>query len=119
MTDQNQVEGILQIADERHDGQLRDPINLLRPLNGGVIVAKKMIEEMRLRPGLLLKGMIKGRHLNRVAAIEKSDPSDYTDRVSLYEGTAVDPYPMVKLEHNPTEFITRAIDILSPIGFGQ
>lgn len=107
------------MADERRDGQLRDPIHPLRPLNGGVVVAKQMIMDMRLRPGLLIKGLIKGRHLNRVGTIEGRDPSDYTDRVSLYDGTAIDPQPMLKLEHSPTEFTTRAIDILAPVGFGQ
>ena len=46
----NEVEGILQLADERSDGQLRDPLHPLRPLRGGVIVTKQMIREMRLRP---------------------------------------------------------------------
>ncbi len=55
MVDQNEVEGILQVGNERSDGQLRDPAQLLRPLRGGVIVSKQMISEMRLRPSTIRK----------------------------------------------------------------
>src|SRR6266513_907909 len=119
MVDQNEVEGILQVGDERSDGQLRDPAHPLRPLRGGVIVTKQMIREMRLRPGLMLKGNTKGRHLSRVNAIERRPPGEWTDKVGLYDSTPVDPHPMIKLEHNPEELTTRCIDILSPVGFGQ
>jgi transcription termination factor Rho len=115
----NELEGILHVGDDRHDGQLRDPQHPLRPLNGGVIVSKQMIREMRLRPGLLLRGQTKGRHLARVAMIEGRAPGDYVDRISLYEATPVDPRPMLKLEHDPAELTSRVIDILCPIGFGQ
>jgi transcription termination factor Rho len=115
----NELEGILQVADERHDGQLRDPSQPLRPLNGGVVVSKQMIRELRLRPGLLLRGQTKGRHLSRVAMIEGREPAEYVERVSLYEATPVDPQPMLKLEHNQAELTTRVIDILAPVGFGQ
>jgi len=115
---QNEVEGILQ-CNERSDGQLRDPIHLLRPLRGGVIVSKQMISELRLRPGLMLKGQTKGRHLSRINAIERRPPGEWTDKVGLYDSTPIDPHPMIKLEHNPDELTTRCIDILAPVGFGQ
>lgn len=115
----NELEGILQIADERQDGVLRDPAQPLRPLNGGIIVSRQMIREMRLRPGLLVRGRTKGRHLQRIATIEGREPGDYVDRVTLYEATPVDPHPMLKLEHSPSELTTRVMDILTPVGFGQ
>src|SRR5256884_6682387 len=118
MVDQNEVEGILQ-CNERSDGQLRDPAQLLRPLRGGVIVSKQMISEMRLRPGLMLKGQTKGRHLSRINAIERRPPGEWTDKVGLYDSTPIDPHPMIRLEHNPAELTTRIIDILAPVGFGQ
>jgi transcription termination factor Rho len=115
----NQLEGILHFEDERRDGQLRDPSHPLRPLRGGVIVSRDMIKQMRLRPGLLLRGQTKGKHLSRVHQIEGRAPDEYVDRISLYESTAVDPHPMLKLEHDPKETTTRIIDILAPVGFGQ
>ncbi len=113
------VEGLLQFTDERQDGQLRDPVHPLRPAKGNFVVPRQVIRELRLRPGLLLRGVPKGRALNRIETIEGRNPDDYIDTVPLYDATALDPSPMIKLEHNPAELTTRVIDILAPIGFGQ
>jgi transcription termination factor Rho len=115
----NELEGILQIGEDRQDGVLRDPAHPLRPLHGGIVVSRQMIREMRLRPGLLLRGQTKGKHLSRVEAIEGLAPGEYVDKISLYDATPVDPHPMLKLEHDPAELTTRVIDMLAPVGFGQ
>jgi transcription termination factor Rho len=113
------VEGILQVVDERQDGQLRDPAHPLRPAKGNCLVPRQLIREMRLRPGLLLKGNPRGRTLGRIDSIEGRPPDEYTDKIALYDATALDPQPMLKLEHDPAELTTRIIDILAPVGFGQ
>jgi transcription termination factor Rho len=113
------VEGILQVENERQDGQLRDPQNPLRPARGNVLVPRQVIRDLHLRPGLLLRGTPKGRMLNRIDAIEGRSPDEYADKSPLYDSTALDPQPALKLEHNPAELTTRAIDILAPVGFGQ
>src|SRR3954453_2406977 len=115
------VEGILHQADERQDGQLRDPAFPLRPLRGGIVVPRNLIRDLRLRAGLMLRGQLnnKGRALHRIEAIEGERPDDYADRIHLYEGTALDPAPGLRLEHNPEEITTRIMDILCPVGFGQ
>ena len=64
------VEGLLQVENERQDGQLRDPHFPLRPAKGNLIVPRSLIREMRLRPGLLLRGQPRGRTLGRIEAIE-------------------------------------------------
>src|SRR4051812_5534052 len=114
-----QVEGILQSTDERQDGQLRDPLHPLRPVRGNIVVPKQIIRQLQLRPGLLLKGTPRGRNLDRIESIEGLHPDEYASKVHLYEGTALDPEPMLKLEHNPAEITTRVMDILTPVGFGQ
>jgi transcription termination factor Rho len=113
------IEGILQVTDERQDGQLRDPQQPLRPVRGNILVPKQLIRQMQLRPGLLLKGTPRGRNLDRIEQIENLHPDEYASRIHLYEGTALDPAPMLKLEHDPAEITTRAMDILTPVGFGQ
>lgn len=115
----DQLEGILQFTDERRDGQLRDPMHPLRPLRGGVVVPRQMIRELHLRPGLMIKGDHKGKMLKSVHTIEGRTPDEYIARTTLYDSTALDPQPVMKLEHNPAEFTTRAIDIIAPVGFGQ
>jgi transcription termination factor Rho len=113
------IEGILQVVDERQDGQLRDPTHPLRPARGNFLVSKQVIRQLRLRPGLLLRGMPRGRMLDRIEAIEGRPPDEYVEKTALYDATALDPQPVLKLEHNPAELTTRVIDILAPIGFGQ
>jgi len=113
------LEGILHIADERRDGQLRDPLHLLRPVHGNILVPRRLIRDLNLRPGLKLSGNPRGHMLDRIDSIEGYSPEEYNQKTTLYESTALDPEPMLKLEHNPAELTTRVIDILAPIGFGQ
>lgn len=114
------VEGILHIKDERKDGELRDPSHPLRPARpGGVIVPKKLMIDYQLRPGHLVQGTLKGRHLNDLARIEDTPVQEYTPRTPIYDATALDPAPQIRLEHNPQELTTRIIDLLTPVGFGQ
>ncbi len=108
----------MHIPDDRHDGQLRDPVHPLRPLRRG-IVPRKLIRDLHLRPGLLLKGIPRGEAIFQVDSIEGRSPSEYIDTTTLYDSTPLDPEPMLKLEHSPTECTTRIIDIFAPIGFGQ
>src|SRR5450432_4897820 len=113
------LEGILYIADDRQDGQLRDPAHPLRPLRGGIVVPRNTIRQLQLRPGLMLKGEQRGRALGKVFSVEGRSPQDYAEQTHLYDGTALDPQPMIKLEHDPNELTTRIMDILTPVGFGQ
>src|SRR5690349_10465407 len=105
------VEGILQITDERRDGTLRDPKHPLRPVNG-IVIPKQVIAQLQLRPGLLIRGTPRGKCLDRFESIEGLPPAEYSEKVHLYDGTALDPQPMIRLEHDPKEFTTRAMDIL-------
>jgi len=114
-----QLEGILHIGNERQDGQLRDPKYPLRPVRGNVLVPRQMIRDMGLRPGLMLGGQLRGRMLNSLQTIEGRSPREYGAKLSLQDAVAVDPQPMLKLEHQSAEYTTRVIDILAPVGFGQ
>jgi transcription termination factor Rho len=116
---QGQLEGILHIPDERQDGQLRDPMFPLRPLRGGNIVPRQVIREFNLRPGLMIKADPRGRAIGRINMIEGRSPDEYAEQTHLYDATALDPQPVLKLEHDPNELTTRVIDILAPVGFGQ
>ncbi len=113
------IEGILQFTDDRRDGELRDALHPLRPVRGNITVPKQVIRNLRLRPGLLLRGQPRGRFLDRFDTIEGRSVDEYQDKISIYDATALDPEPMIKLEHNPGEPTTRIMDILCPIGFGQ
>src|SRR5580704_17920548 len=92
------LEGILHIPDERHDGQLRDPAHPLRPLRRG-IVPRKVIRDLQLRPGVLLRGTPRGDQLWQIDTVEGRSPAAYIEAATLYDSTALDPEPMLKLEH--------------------
>jgi transcription termination factor Rho len=116
---QGTLEGILHFKDDRADGQLRDPAHPLRQVQGGIFVSRQLIRELHLRPGLMVKGQPKGRHLTRLQSVEGFTPQEYAERTHIYDATALDPHPMLNLEHDPNEITTRMIDILTPVGFGQ
>ena len=111
--------GILSSGDDRRDSELRDPAHPLRPSTTPVIIPRSVIRDMNLRPGLLLQGRARGRTLDSIDLIEGKLTDDYSKLIPLYECTALDPEPVLKLEHNPEEPTTRVIDILAPVGFGQ
>src|SRR5688500_18821312 len=113
------IEGILQFTDDRRDGELRDAQHPLRAVRGNIIVPRQVIRNLQLRPGLLLRGNPRGRVLDRFESIEGCTPDEYTEKATPYDSTALDPEPVIKLEHNPLEVTTRVIDIVAPIGFGQ
>jgi transcription termination factor Rho len=113
------AEGVLSVTDDRQDGVLRDPAHPLRPAPGNLVVPRTLIRELNLRPGLLLKGAPRGKNLDTVTSIEGRTPEEYARTLPLYDCTAMDPEPVLKLEHNAGELTTRVIDILTPIGFGQ
>jgi transcription termination factor Rho len=118
MVTADSLEGILHIPDERQDGQLRDPVHPLRPLRQG-IVPRRLIRDLKLRPGLMLRCTARGPAISNVQTIEGRSVDEYAGMTTLYDGTALDPEPILRLEHNPTEFTTRVIDLLAPVGFGQ
>jgi transcription termination factor Rho len=114
------AEGLLSIPEnDRHDGSLRDPAHPLRPARGNIIIPRSLIRDLRLRPGLLLKGVPDGKTLGNIATVEGKTLDEYGATIPLYEATAMDPEPVIKLEHDPAELTTRIIDILTPVGFGQ
>src|SRR5258706_12524929 len=110
------LEGILHFKGDRSDGQLRAPLHPLRPLSGGIFVSRPLIKELNLRPGLMVKGKPKGRHLTRLHSVEGFAPPEYAARTTIYEGTALDPSPMLKLEDVPNEYTTRRFATLTPVG---
>ena len=114
------IEGILHQPDQRQDATLRDPANLLRPLRGGLVIPRNFVRDLRLKPGLKVQVETRGpKHVSKIVSIEGNDPVDWADHVGIYDSTALDPAPMIRLEHKPEEATTRIIDILAPVGFGQ
>ncbi|MCC6240634.1 MAG: transcription termination factor Rho [Phycisphaerales bacterium] len=113
------VTGVLQQLDPRKEGQLREDDQLLRPVKGNITVPRELIAHHQLKTGLLLQGPIKGTRLVRIDSIEGQSIDDWLSKTTLYDQTPLDPQPALRLEHSPSEYTTRVIDLLAPVGFGQ
>ncbi|HZZ42346.1 MAG TPA: transcription termination factor Rho [Tepidisphaeraceae bacterium] len=119
MSNSPTLQGILQFSDDRRDGQLRDSAHPMRAVPGNIVVPRAMIRDLHLRPGLEITGTSRGNMLQSISLIEGIHPDDYAHQTTIYDATALDPQPWLKLEHSPTEYTTRILDILTPLGFGQ
>jgi transcription termination factor Rho len=69
--------------------------------------------------GLLLTVTVRNRMLASVSAINGRAADEYCAHQTMYDATALDPQPMMKLEHDPAESTSRVIDLICPIGFGS
>ena len=117
---ENLVEGLLQIHDERKDGELRDLAAPLRPVRpGNIYVPRRMWADLQLRAGQRIEGEFRGKLISRITRVEGTPIKEWQPQTAIYDATALDPSPQIKLEHNPQEYSTRIMDLLTPVGFGQ
>ena len=119
-TESTVLTGVLYTPNDRADGQLRDPDRLLSRLHRGPVVPRKVIDELRLRPGNLLEVAVRPNgKLRDVLTVEGLPAKDWHKVTPIYDATPLDPQPQIRLEHDPKELTTRVVDILAPVGFGQ
>ena len=80
---------------------------------------RRLIADLRLLPGVRLIGRSNGRSVTHVDLVEGRPADEYRRTTAIYDAVALDPQPMIRLEHDPAELTTRVIDLLAPVGFGQ
>ena len=116
------VEGILDILPDgygflRGENYLSSPKDVyLSPIqikrfkldNGDIIKGISRFKEGEKFPSLIFVGEVNGEHPEKAAKRKHFD-----------ELTPIYPREKLKLETNPTEYATRMIDLMSPIGKGQ
>ena len=119
-TDHSVLAGVLYTPNDRADGTLRDPDTLLKKLPDAPAIPRKVIDELRLRPGNLLQVTLRPNgKLRDVVLVEGMDPQAWVRTTPILEAVPLDPQPQIRLEHDPKELTSRIVDILCPIGFGQ
>jgi transcription termination factor Rho len=118
-------EGTLEILPDGF-GFLRSPDYHYLPCPDDIYVSPSQIRRFGLRTGATVAGQIRPPKENeryfallRVEAINGSDPNILTEKVSFDDLTALHPERRLKLAHDPNDFSTRVVDIVSPIGMGQ
>lgn len=124
--------GVLEILDDREQnyGFLRSSRSNYLQSNEDIYVSSSQIRRFDLRTGHVVEGIVrppkraenKAERYFAMLQIEKvnGESPDLAKRKTLFDNlTPIYPYQQLKLEHNPSEFATRMVDLLSPIGKGQ
>src|SRR5512144_1951295 len=118
-------EGVLEILPDGF-GFLRAPDYNYLPGPDDIYVSPSQIRRFNLRTGDVVSGQIRppkeGERyfaLLKVEAINYEEPERARDIILFDNLTPLYPNEHLRLEHNPEEYTTRIIDLVSPIGKGQ
>jgi transcription termination factor Rho len=117
--------GVLEILPDGF-GFLRSPDYSYLPSPDDIYVSPSQIRRFNLRTGDLVSGQIRppkeGERyfaLLKVEAINHESPEDNISRPLFDNLTPYYPTERIKLEHTATEYSTRVMELISPIGMGQ
>jgi len=124
-------EGVLDIRDEGY-GFLRSAAYNYLQGDDDIYVSPAQIRKFDLRPGHIVSGQIrppkkgipgeKEEHyfaLLHIEAVNYENPEAAKDKILFENLTPIYPRDRIRLEHDPREFSTRIMDMITPIGKGQ
>ncbi len=118
-------EGVLEILPDGF-GFLRAPDYNYLPGPDDIYVSPSQIRRFSIRTGDTVSGQIRppkeGERyfaLLKVDAINYEDPEISRTKILFDNLTPYYPETKLKLEHSPTDYTTRAMDLVTPIGMGQ
>ncbi len=119
-------DGVLEILSDGY-GFLRSPDYNYLPGPDDIYVSPSQIRRFGLKTGDTISGTVKPpKESERYFALLKVDTLNYEDSASrpkdkiLFDNlTPLYPEEKLHLEHKPTEYTTRVVDLMSPIGKGQ
>ena len=118
-------EGVLEILPDGF-GFLRAPDYNYLPGPDDIYVSPSQIRRFSIRTGDTVSGQIRppkeGERyfaLLKVDAINYEDPEISRSKILFDNLTPYYPEKKIKLEHAPTDYTTRAMDLVTPIGMGQ
>ena len=118
-------EGTLEILPDGF-GFLRSPDYHYLPCPDDIYVSPSQIRRFGLRNGATVAGQIRPPKENeryfallRVEAINGEDPNMLAEKVFFDELTSLHPNRRLKLAGDSTDFSSRIVDIIAPIGLGQ
>ncbi len=117
--------GVLEVLPDGY-GFLRSPDYSYLPGPDDIYVSHSQIKRFRLRTGHKIAGQIRPPKDNerffallRVNEVNDCSPEQSKSTVNFDNLTPLYPEDMIKLETDATNYSTRTIDMLSPIGKGQ
>ncbi|MFZ5441633.1 MAG: transcription termination factor Rho [Myxococcota bacterium] len=118
-----QVEGVLDLDVKGQNAALRSLKRNLLPGPDDAEIPKNLVQKLRLRAGqyLVARAQMKGLK-GTIVSVETVDgqPVEVATRLPHFgDLTSVDPVERIKLENGHKEFVTRVLDLISPLGKGQ
>ncbi len=118
-------DGVLEILPDGY-GFLRSPDYNYLPGPDDIYVSPSQIRRFGLRTGDTVVGTVRppkeGERyfaLLKVDALNYEPPQHAKDKILFDNLTPLYPCEKLKLEHNPSEYTTRVIDLMAPLGKGQ
>jgi transcription termination factor Rho len=118
-------EGVLEILSDGF-GFLRSPDYNYLPGPDDIYVSPSQIRRFNLRTGDVVSGQIRppkeGERyfaLLKVEVINYEEPERAREKILFDNLTPLYPQEQIRLEHDPQEYTTRILDLLTPIGKGQ
>ncbi len=118
-------EGTLEILPDGF-GFLRAPDYNYLPGPDDIYVSPSQIRRFNLRTGDTVSGQIRQPKeteryfaLLKVEAVNYEDPEVAREKILFDNLTPLYPQVKIQLEHDPENYSTRIMDLLTPIGFGQ
>ncbi len=118
-------EGVLEILPDGF-GFLRSPTYSYMPGPDDIYVSPSQIRKFNLKTGDTIAGQIRPPKdseryfaLLKVEAINYEDMESAKDKILFDNLTPLYPSEWMAMEHDPEEFTTRILDLISPIGRGQ
>ncbi len=124
--------GVLEILDDRDQnyGFLRSPRSNYLQSNEDIYISSSQIRRFGLQTGHVVEGVIrppkktenKAERYFAMLQIEKVNgekPESVKQKILFDNLTPIYPQEQLKLEHNASEFATRMVDLMAPVGKGQ
>ena len=131
-TDALSGSGVLEILHDRDQGYgfLRSSRYNYLQSNDDIYVSPSQIRRFDLRTGHEVAGKIRPPKksenkeeryfaLLQIETVNQENPDIAKERILFDNLTPVYPFERLQLEHDPLEFSTRIVDLMSPIGKGQ
>ncbi len=119
------AEGVLQILDEGY-GFLRSSDYNYLPGPDDIYVSPSQIKRFDLRTGDTVSGQVRPPKeseryfaLLKIEAVNFENPEIAKHKILFDNLTPLYPQEKIKLEYSPSEYTTRIMDLMTPIGKGQ
>jgi transcription termination factor Rho len=118
-------EGVLEVLPDGF-GFLRAPDSNYLPGPDDIYISPSQIRRFNLRTGDIVSGQIRPPKeseryfaLLKVEKVNFEDPEVARDKILFDNLTPLYPEERINLEHNPEEYCTRVMELITPIGKGQ